>query len=49
MAAPTPPVDDLQALILMLKAQVGAFQAATPAAPAAGTATVVTFADTPQM
>jgi hypothetical protein len=45
-AAPT--VDDLQTLILMLQAQVANLQAAIPAAPAAGAAAVVTFADTPR-
>jgi hypothetical protein len=49
MAAQTHTVDDLQALILMLQVQVTALQAATPAAPVAGTADVVTFADKPQM
>jgi hypothetical protein len=48
MAAPAPSVADLQALIPMLQAQVTNLQAAIPAAPAAGTAAVVTFADTPQ-
>jgi hypothetical protein len=49
MAAPAPTVADLQALILMLQGQVAILQAAIPAAPAAGAAAVVTFADTPQM
>jgi hypothetical protein len=49
MAAPPPTMDDLQAVILMLQAQIAALQAATPAAPAAGTADVVTFAHTPQI
>jgi hypothetical protein len=40
---------DLQALILMLQAQVANLQAAILAAPAAGAAAVITFADTPQM
>jgi hypothetical protein len=48
MAAP-PTVADPQALILLLQAQVANLQAAIPAAPAAGAAAVVTFADTPQM
>jgi hypothetical protein len=48
MAAPAPSVTDLQALIQMLQAQVAILQAAIPAAPAAGAAAVVTFADTPQ-
>jgi hypothetical protein len=48
MAAP-PTVADLQALIQLLQAQVANLQAAIPAAPAAGAAAVVTFADTPQM
>ena len=39
---------DLQALILLLEAQVANFQAAIPAAPAAGAAAVVIFANTPQ-
>jgi hypothetical protein len=47
MAAP-PTVADLQALILLLQAQVANLQAAIPAAPAAGAAAVLTFADTPQ-
>ena len=47
MAAP-PTVADLQALILLLQAQVANLQAAIPAAPATGAAAVVTFADTPQ-
>jgi hypothetical protein len=47
MAAP-PTVADLQALILLLQAQVANLQAAIPAAPAAGAAAIVTFADTPQ-
>ncbi len=47
MAAP-PTVADLQALILSLQAQVANLQEAIPAAPAAGAAAVVTFADTPQ-
>jgi hypothetical protein len=49
MAAPAPTVADLQALILMLQAQVANRQAAIPVASAAGAAAVVTFADTPQM
>jgi hypothetical protein len=48
MAAPPPTVHDLQALMLMLQAQVAALRAATLAAPATGAAAVVTFADTPQ-
>ncbi len=48
MAAPTPTVDDHQALILMLQAKFAVLQAATPAAPATGAAAVVTFADMPQ-
>jgi hypothetical protein len=48
MAAP-PTVADLQALILLLQAQVDNLQAAIPAAPSAGAAAVVTLADTPQM
>jgi hypothetical protein len=48
MAAP-PTVADLQALILLLQAQVANLQAAILAAPAPGAAAVVTFADTPQM
>ncbi len=48
MAAP-PTVVDLQALILLLQAQVANLQAAIPAAPAAGAAAIITFADTPQM
>jgi hypothetical protein len=47
MAAP-PTVVDLQALIELLQAQVTNLQASIPAAPAAGAAAVVTFADTPQ-
>jgi hypothetical protein len=47
MAALAPTVADLQALILTLQAQVANLQAALSAAPAAGTAAVVTFADTP--
>jgi hypothetical protein len=47
MAAP-PTVADLQALILLLQVKVANLQAAIPAAPAAGAAAVVTFADTPQ-
>jgi hypothetical protein len=49
MAAPAPTVADLQALIQILQAQVANLQAAIPAAHAASTAAVVTFADTPQM
>jgi hypothetical protein len=51
MAAPPPFVDDLHALIQIpiLQAQVAAHQAATHAAPAAGPAAVVAFADMPQM
>jgi hypothetical protein len=49
MAAPAPTVADLQALILMLQAQVANLQAALSAAPAAGAAAVIAFADTPQM
>jgi hypothetical protein len=48
MAAP-PTVADLQALILLLQAQVANLQAAIPAAPAAGAAAVITFPVTPQM
>jgi hypothetical protein len=48
MAAP-PTVADLQALILLLQAQVANLQVAIPAAPAASAAAVVTFTDTPQM
>jgi hypothetical protein len=48
MAVPPPTVADHQALIQALQAQVATLQAAIPAAPAAGAATVVTFADTPQ-
>ncbi len=48
MAASTT-VADLQALILLLQAQVANLQAAIPAAPAAGAAAVVTFAGTPQI
>jgi hypothetical protein len=48
MAAPAPTVADLQALVLMLQAQVANLQAAILAAPAADAAAVVTFADTPQ-
>ncbi len=48
MAAP-PTVADLQALILLLQAQVANLQAAIPAAPATGAAAVITFADTLQM
>jgi hypothetical protein len=40
---------DLQAFILTLQAQVANLQAAIPAAPAAGAAAVVTFADTPKI
>jgi hypothetical protein len=47
MAAP-PTVANLQALLLLLQAQVANLQAAIPAALAAGAAAVVTFADTPQ-
>jgi hypothetical protein len=39
---------DLQALMLMLQAQVANLQEAIPVAPAASAAAVVTFADTPQ-
>jgi hypothetical protein len=46
MAAP-PTVADLQALILLLQAQVANLQAAILAAPAAGAAAIVTFADNP--
>ncbi len=49
MAAPAPTVTDLQAVILTLQDQVANLQAAIPAAPAAGAAAVVTFADTSQM
>jgi hypothetical protein len=49
MAAPPPTVDDFQALILMLQAQVATLQAAIPAAPVAGAAAVITFTDMPQM
>jgi hypothetical protein len=48
MAAPAPTVVDLQALIQALQAQNAILQAAIPAAPAGGTAAVVTFTDTPQ-
>jgi hypothetical protein len=48
MAAPAPTVADLQALILTLQAQFANLQAAIPAAPAAGAAAVITFADTPK-
>ncbi len=48
MAAPAPTVADLQALILMLQAQIANLQAAIPAAPTAGAASIVTFAETPQ-
>jgi hypothetical protein len=48
MAAPAPTVVDLQALIQALQAQNALLQAALSAAPAAGAAEVVTFADTPQ-
>jgi hypothetical protein len=48
MAAPASTVADLQALILMLQAQVANLQAAIPAAPAASAAAVFTFSDTPQ-
>ena len=48
MAAP-PTVADLQALILLLQAQIANLQAAIPAAPAAGAAAVITFTDIPQM
>jgi hypothetical protein len=49
MTAPAHTVADVQALILPLQAQVANLQAAIPAAPAAGAAAFVTFADTPQM
>jgi hypothetical protein len=48
MAAPAPTVADLPALILTLQAQVANLQVAIPAAPSAGAAAVITFADTPQ-
>jgi hypothetical protein len=47
MAAPALTVADIQALILMLQAQVANLQAAIPAAPAASAAAAVTFSDTP--
>ncbi len=47
MAAPAPTVADLQVLIQTLQAQNALLQAALSAAPAAGAAAVVTFADTP--
>jgi hypothetical protein len=47
MAAPAPTVADLQVLIQALQAQNALLQAALSAAPVAGTAAVVTFADTP--
>jgi hypothetical protein len=47
MAAP-PTVADLQALILLLQAQVANLWAAIPAAPATDAAAVIAFADTPQ-
>jgi hypothetical protein len=47
MAAP-PTVADLQALILLLQAQVANLQAAISTAPATDAAAVITFADTPQ-
>ena len=49
MAAPAPTVADFQALIQALQALNALLQAALSAAPAAGAAAVVTFADTPQM
>jgi hypothetical protein len=49
MAAPPPTVDYLQALILMLQAQVAILHAAILAAPADAAAAVITFADTPQI
>jgi hypothetical protein len=49
MEAPAPTVTDLQALILMLQAQVANFQAAITAAPTTGAAAVVTFSETPKM
>jgi hypothetical protein len=49
MAALAPTVADLQVLIQALQAQNALLQAALSAAPAAGAAAVVTFADTPQM
>jgi hypothetical protein len=48
MVAPAPTVADLQALIQALQAQNALLQADLSAAPAAGAAAVVTFADTPQ-
>jgi hypothetical protein len=48
MAAPAPNVADLQTLIQALQAQNVLLQAANSAALAAGTATVLTFANTPQ-
>ncbi len=48
MTALPPTVADLQALIQALQAQNVLFQAAISAAPAAGAAAVVIFADTPQ-
>jgi hypothetical protein len=49
MAAPTPSVADLHALILMLQAQIATLQAATSATPTTCAAAVITFADMPQM
>jgi hypothetical protein len=46
--APTPTLVDLQALIQALQAQNALQRAALSAAPVAGAAAVVTFADTPQ-
>jgi hypothetical protein len=48
MAAPAPTVADLRALIQALQAQNALLQLALSAAPAAGAAAVITFADTPQ-
>jgi hypothetical protein len=48
MAAPAPIVADLQVLIQTFLAQNALLQGALSAAPAAGAAAVVTFADTPQ-
>jgi hypothetical protein len=48
MAAPAPTVADLQVLIQALQAQNALLQAALSAAPAAGAAAVLTFADTPR-
>jgi hypothetical protein len=48
MAAPSPTVADLQALIQTLQAQNSLLQAAISAAPVTGAAAVITFADTPQ-